>query len=119
MAVASSTTLFCQTCGLKVKKKGFLVNKEIYCEVDYKRKFSPRCEECSDFIFGVSNLSPHNGKHGEIKYSTSKKSLSFVDCIFNVGLYQAWVRNVFPSIVLTLHPLFHVNNVWRETVYAQ
>merc|ERR1711953_527125 len=52
MAVASSTTLFCKTCGLKVKKKGFLVNKEIYCEVDYKRKFSPRCEECSDFIFG-------------------------------------------------------------------
>ena len=56
MAVASSTTLFCKACGLKVKKKGFLVNKEIYCEMDYKRKFAPRCEECSDFIFGVSNF---------------------------------------------------------------
>ena len=47
----------CKVCGLKVNKKGFLINgQDLYCEMDYKRKFSPRCEECSDFIFGVSRI---------------------------------------------------------------
>ena len=54
---AKTSTQICKVCGLKVNKKGFLINgQDLYCEMDYKRKFAPRCEECSDFIFGVSRI---------------------------------------------------------------
>ena len=73
MAVASSTAPkpICNTCGFKIRKKGFLVNNELYCEMDYKRKFSPRCDECSDFIFGVS-------------LSNSIFAYIFKSCIFEI-----------------------------------
>ena len=45
--------LTCFTCGFKLNGRAFQIAGNIYCEIDFKRKFAPRCEECSDFIIGV------------------------------------------------------------------
>ena len=45
----------CDVCGLSLKgHKAFVVDNAWYCEMDFKRKWAPRCEECSEFILGVS-----------------------------------------------------------------
>jgi hypothetical protein len=44
----------CHSCGLRLKDKTvFQVSGYNYCLMDYKCKFAPRCEECSEFVLGV------------------------------------------------------------------
>ena len=43
----------CYTCGFKLRGRAYEIDGKLYCEIDFKRKFAPRCEECSDFIIGV------------------------------------------------------------------
>ena len=53
--VLCSDKIHCEHCGLNLKgQKAFVVNNTWCCEIDFKRKWAPRCEECSDFILGVS-----------------------------------------------------------------
>ena len=48
----------CEICGFKLRvgSKAYVYNGKVYCEMDFKRKFAPRCEECSDFILGVNEV---------------------------------------------------------------
>ena len=56
---AHQEDLTCFTCGFKLKGRGYKIGGNTYCEIDFKRKFAPRCEECSDFIIGVCAYLTH------------------------------------------------------------
>ena len=49
----------CSECGLRLRdSKVFQKDGLLYCEMDYKKMFVPRCAACSGFILnvGISSL---------------------------------------------------------------
>jgi hypothetical protein len=75
----------CHSCGLRLKDKTvFQVSGYNYCLMDYKCKFAPRCEECSEFVLGV--------KKTRLKKSFQSSPASHIYYIvyFLVGLGARW-----------------------------
>ena len=47
----------CSECGVRLRDaKVFQKDGLLYCEVDYKKRFVPRCAACSGFILSVSKV---------------------------------------------------------------
>ena len=50
------THFTCSDCGIRLKDtKVFQKEGLLFCEVDYKKRFVPRCAACSGFILSVSD----------------------------------------------------------------